>query len=338
MAAKMPWFRLYTEIMDDPKLATWTGDQFRVLIYLFCLARESDEPGLVKMMPAQIAWRIRQPVALVEEVLELAMAGDRPIIAQEPEGYRVHKWDDRQYDYPSDHPAAVAKRARKHRGKKKADAPITNSNNNETVTSRNESVTKPLRAKNDREAEADTDTDTEREAEAEVKEGGTGGENFSSVPVTENDSAVAPAAKIFQQELKRALTPMESEQLAGWCNGDGQELVLEALRRATLQGKPTFRYIGGILDAWRQANLRTLAAVEKDDPVYQRKGDGKARADPAAADEKRLAEGVRAACEYMRLMVGPPESLSREQVEEFFRAHDYGPDVTAAVLARFGGG
>ena len=312
---KIPWLRLYTEIMDDPKLASWTGDQFRVLIFIFCLARESGEPGLIMMTPPEIAWRIRQPYELVKEVLELAMAGERPILALEANGYRVLKWNDRQYDYPSDHPTAIAKRARKHRSKKQAE------NSNENVTSGNEYVTRTSRAKNDREAEAEAEADT------------------LSFPV-ENDSAAAAAAaaQVFKRELKRSLTPLESEQLAGWLERDGPELTLEALRRAVLQGKPTLRYIGGILDAWRTSGLRTLAAVEQGDPVFQRKGDGKARADPAAVEEKRLGEGIRAACEYMRLMVGPPESLSRDQVEEFFRTHDYGQDVAAAVLARFGGG
>jgi len=89
--AKMPWLKLYTEIMDDPKLATWSGDQFRVFIMLLCLAREAEEPGFIPMTPAEISWRIRRPIEEVESTLELCQQGARPIITAVEGGYIMEK-------------------------------------------------------------------------------------------------------------------------------------------------------------------------------------------------------------------------------------------------------
>ena len=117
--AKMPWLKLYTEIMDDPKLATWSGDQFRVFIMLLCLAREAEEPGFIPMTPAEISWRIRRPIEEVESTLELCQQGDRPIIETVEGGYMMLKFMARQYDNPSDTPDETRKRKQRQRDKEK---------------------------------------------------------------------------------------------------------------------------------------------------------------------------------------------------------------------------
>ena len=35
----LPWFRVYTEIVDDPKMGRLTGGEFRTWIYLLALAQ-----------------------------------------------------------------------------------------------------------------------------------------------------------------------------------------------------------------------------------------------------------------------------------------------------------
>ena len=115
--AKMPWLKLYTEILDDPKLAGWTGDQFRVFVYLLCLAREAEEPGFIPMTPAEISWRIRRLIEEVESTIAICQQGDRPIITAVEGGYQVDKFLDRQYDKPSDKPEATRARKQKQRDK-----------------------------------------------------------------------------------------------------------------------------------------------------------------------------------------------------------------------------
>ena len=117
--AKLLWLKLYTEILDDPKLAGWTGDQFRVFVYLLCLAREAEEPGFIPMTPAEISWRIRRPLEEVESTLELCQQGDRPILEVTDGGVLILKFLDRQYDNPSDTPGETRKRKQRQRDKKK---------------------------------------------------------------------------------------------------------------------------------------------------------------------------------------------------------------------------
>lgn len=123
--ARIPWLRLYTEIIDDPKLSSFTGDQFRVLIYLMCLARESDEPGLIRLTPAEISWRVRRPVEEIENTIMLCQKGDRPIIERVDKGILLVRFIDRQYEKPSDRPQATRERKQKQRDKDKGHANVT---------------------------------------------------------------------------------------------------------------------------------------------------------------------------------------------------------------------
>jgi hypothetical protein len=57
---KNRWFRLYSEIVDDPKMNKLTDKQFRFFISLLCLASESDSgDGVIRMSPKEILWRLR---------------------------------------------------------------------------------------------------------------------------------------------------------------------------------------------------------------------------------------------------------------------------------------
>lgn len=75
---------------------------------------------------------------------------------------------------------------------------------------------------------------------------------------------VAWVYKLFEQEFGRPLTPMEGSQIIEWCDGEGHspELILEALKRAALQGVRNFRYIDSILREWSKQGVRTLREVE----------------------------------------------------------------------------
>jgi DnaD/phage-associated family protein len=308
-----PWFRLYTEIMDDPKLAGWTGDQFRVLIYLFCLARQSDEPGLIKMTPAEIAWRTRQPVELIEEVLRLGTAGERPILAREEGGIRVVKFTTRQYDNPSDHPAAVAERVRRHRRNKKE------GNGNETsvkrgVTTCNDHVT----SEGGRYVTNDVTLET---VQATGKTGDTGAGSIQSNGTPEasktegsgecNDHVTTLkrpgndrdtdtdinndlymcvySAREFQKMKGRPISPMELEQLREAEQVHGPELVTEAITMAFQQKRnPGISYVLGILRNWAADGLKTVEAVrEANSRANQKKGvTAHGRADPVAGGDK----------------------------------------------------
>ena len=71
----------------------------------------------------------------------------------------------------------------------------------------------------------------------------------------------------FEKEFGRGLSPMENDKLSQWLETDKItiEVILEALRRAVLQGKTTFNYIDRILINWQKQNLYTVSQImEKD--------------------------------------------------------------------------
>ncbi len=84
---------------------------------------------------------------------------------------------------------------------------------------------------------------------------------------TKEEQQLARLHQTFSKEFGRGLSPIENEKLAAWLFEDSfpLELILEALRRAVLQGKMTLSYIDSILLSWKKQNLRTLAEVEKGD-------------------------------------------------------------------------
>lgn len=109
----MPWLRLYTEIIDDPKMRRFTGDQFRDWIHLLCLAREAKEPGVIEMSVEDAAWRLRRPVE--DFKTSLALFADLDMVRVEDSTITVLHFLERQYDKPSDTPEATRERKRKSR-------------------------------------------------------------------------------------------------------------------------------------------------------------------------------------------------------------------------------
>ena len=119
----MPWLRLHTEIVDDPKLADFTGDEFRLWIYLIAMGRESTVPGTIGMAAAGIAWRVRRPLAEVEATIAKCEA--KGMLESDTLTVRILNWDKRQYDKPSDKPQETAARQRKARDTKSNHAHVT---------------------------------------------------------------------------------------------------------------------------------------------------------------------------------------------------------------------
>ena len=88
-------------------------------------------------------------------------------------------------------------------------------------------------------------------------------------------AALAQLYRVFERELGRNLSPIENDKISQWLEQDNQspELIMEALRRAVLHGKPNFAYIDKILFNWRKQGLQTTAEVEmKDMPAEKKPG------------------------------------------------------------------
>ena len=64
--SSMPWVKLYTEMLDDPKLADLEPEEKWLFVQLILLAGECDQDGAIPMSMRQIAWRLRVNQAELE--------------------------------------------------------------------------------------------------------------------------------------------------------------------------------------------------------------------------------------------------------------------------------
>ena len=104
----MRWFRLYTEIIDDPKIAKMNDSQFRIFIYLLAVASEHEKDGLIALSLDELAWRIRQPKLRLLNALRYLE--EVRIIACYDEGVELINWNKRQFK--SDNVTERTKRSR----------------------------------------------------------------------------------------------------------------------------------------------------------------------------------------------------------------------------------
>ena len=113
----MKWFRLHTEIKDDPKMLELDDHQFRIWISVLSMAGEADERGVIpayrpRGMAASLHTTIEKMEAAFLLFAELGMAERR-----EDGALLITNFIRRQYDNPSDHPEKIA--ARKARMKER---------------------------------------------------------------------------------------------------------------------------------------------------------------------------------------------------------------------------
>lgn len=153
---KLSWFRVYTEILDDMKLRSLTGDQKWDWVCLLALARESSEPGVVCGTAEDAAWRLRRPLDEFEESLRLFE--ERGMVEVRPGRIIVTHFLARQYDKQSDRPDATRDRKRRSRANH---AGVTLESRGGHADQNGES--RPSHA-------TDTDTDTDTDSDSDVQD------------------------------------------------------------------------------------------------------------------------------------------------------------------------
>jgi len=109
------WIKLYTEILNDPKMGRLTDREFRVCINLFLMAGHTDHDGTLGST-AEVAWALRTSDEIAErDLLGLSAVG---IVTRRLDGvWVVTKFSQRQQRAPSDMPSAIRQRVQKHRQK-----------------------------------------------------------------------------------------------------------------------------------------------------------------------------------------------------------------------------
>lgn len=93
----MTWFRLYHDLVDDPKVQRLPGETFKFWINVLCLASQSREEGFIDLDVEDIAWRTRMSESEARGHLDaLIDAGLVDRDEEDSESLWIHNWLGRQ--------------------------------------------------------------------------------------------------------------------------------------------------------------------------------------------------------------------------------------------------
>lgn len=102
------WFRVYDDLVDDPKVQMLKPALFKVLVNLWCLASQN---GGIFPHPNDIAFKLRMRGHVIDDILEeLQNLG---LVDTDETGTHPHNWASRQYQSDSS-----AERVKRHREKR----------------------------------------------------------------------------------------------------------------------------------------------------------------------------------------------------------------------------
>jgi DnaD/phage-associated family protein len=88
----VPWFRFYTEVLNDPKIIRLSDKEFRAWVLMLCIAAEND--GAIDFNDLPI--RLRMPRVKAGQLFDALVANG--LISQDDGEYaRPHNWNVRQY-------------------------------------------------------------------------------------------------------------------------------------------------------------------------------------------------------------------------------------------------
>lgn len=93
----------------------------------------------------------------------------------------------------------------------------------------------------------------------------------SKLSTGEIDTGNTEIFTVFENEFGRPLSPMEIEQIELWYSEHSAAVILEALKRAVLGGKFSFKYIDTILLEWEKNKIRTIQAILEFDAEFEKR-------------------------------------------------------------------
>lgn len=103
----MQWFRFYGDAVNDPKVQSLTGEQFKFWVNLLCVASQSD--GGIKI--SDLPFILRDTRANIERLVSDLKAASLLVSSNQSSDYVApHQWNKRQYK--SDTSAARTRRYR----------------------------------------------------------------------------------------------------------------------------------------------------------------------------------------------------------------------------------
>ncbi len=253
----MKWFRLYSEIKDDPKMLALTDHQFRIWINLLAMA--SDQPtarGTIPKFPVRgLAASLHTTEQELIEALDMFASDEFNLIERREDGsIFISKFADRQYDNPSDQPKSVNERVRKHRKQKRIEREtsitdtVTNCNDNET----------PSNA-----LDTDTDIDTE------------------NIDDDDNSAGAREVFNLYQNEVG-IVSSTVAQFITDAVDTYSPEWVKAAIQEAVRHNARNWSYIDACLKNWQVHGFGAKkAGKQQNNQMQQPESAGPPNADQA---------------------------------------------------------
>lgn len=266
------WIKLYTEILDDPKMGVLPDRLWRRVIELFLLAGKlcADKSGLLPDTK-QLAWLLRLPADELEQDLnELTNTG---IIQKTNNGWLVVNFKKRQEK------SDVSERVRRYRERthrkqyyNETDTHSEDHTNND-VTEAKQNVTNDVTQmkRNVTQINRNRLTETETESEAAAAAIAQADEKSAKIPKKPPD----PLASEQPQEPKTvvdqdiggiyreyesnfgALTPLIAERLGDLADHYPRDWISAAFREAVTHEARNLKYVEAILKRWKREGFQS---------------------------------------------------------------------------------
>lgn len=100
------WFRVYDRMIDSPQILELNDTEFRLLVSLWSLASAAGQEGDLPDYRSTTIQRRVLPSESVETIRDMLQhLKDLGLVEGEEGAYRIVRWNDHQYDYPSKHPS-----------------------------------------------------------------------------------------------------------------------------------------------------------------------------------------------------------------------------------------
>ena len=93
---------------------------------------------------------------------------------------------------------------------------------------------------------------------------------------TEQEKGTRDALQFYQENFG-VVSPFVTESLLDWINSLGEELVIEAMKRALEQNKTSWAYVKSILNAWHKKGIRTLDQAQAEHAAFEKERGRKGR-------------------------------------------------------------
>jgi hypothetical protein len=128
------WFRMYDDVLDDPKVQRLPADLFKVWVNLLCIASKNGgyityvtrDTSVTGRDDDDLAFALRMNALDVDQALSSLI--DRGLVERDDRGLRPHNWNARQFKSDADPTAADRQKRKRERDKSEdvtRDKPVT---------------------------------------------------------------------------------------------------------------------------------------------------------------------------------------------------------------------